>query len=217
MEIKQIKEHTVPKPLHINERATSERIDKSGDDPGKVLGIIGLIVAFTGINILGLILSIIGNNKSKEAGYKNSIAIVGIWLNSIFMVFVSIGLLASITIVSYTGVTQKAKTAQASSYASSVESVAEVYMAETENYPDEISDFSTYSSTIAMPEGVVLLGSFSELNELNGNMSIVYQYTGEFGKASGGKIGYWDFVNNKLSESPIYIGDAKSDSVFKSI
>ena len=54
-------------------------------DPGKTMGIIGLVLAFL-CSIAGLIVSLLAYNKSKAAGYKNTIALVGIVLSIIFMV-----------------------------------------------------------------------------------------------------------------------------------
>jgi len=53
-------------------------VGPAGDDPGKTLGIIGFIFAFVGLQLIGLILSIIGHNKSHKAGFKNTLAVVGI-------------------------------------------------------------------------------------------------------------------------------------------
>ncbi len=49
----------------------------TGVNPGKKLGIIGLILAFP-FQIIGLIVSIVALRKSKKAGFKNPAAIGGI-------------------------------------------------------------------------------------------------------------------------------------------
>lgn len=49
-------------------------------NPGKGLGIASLIVSFLGVGLVGLILGIIGINKSKAAGQGNGFAIAGIIL-----------------------------------------------------------------------------------------------------------------------------------------
>ncbi|MFY9227929.1 MAG: hypothetical protein WAO28_01195 [Candidatus Microsaccharimonas sp.] len=49
-------------------------------NPGKGIGIASLIVSFLGIGLVGLILGIIGINKSKAAGQGNGFAIAGIIL-----------------------------------------------------------------------------------------------------------------------------------------
>ncbi|WP_165069991.1 hypothetical protein [Marisediminicola senii] len=56
-----------------------------GEDPGKTLGIVGLVLAFV-FNIAGLIVSIIANKKSKDAGYKNGFAKAGIIISIISIV-----------------------------------------------------------------------------------------------------------------------------------
>ncbi len=46
-------------------------------DPGRTLGIVGLILAFF-CSLVGLILSIIAYRQSQQAGFKNNIAMAGI-------------------------------------------------------------------------------------------------------------------------------------------
>lgn len=48
-----------------------------GADPGKTLGIVGLVLSILAA-IVGLIISIVAFNKSKKAGFKNVPALVGI-------------------------------------------------------------------------------------------------------------------------------------------
>ncbi|MDM4763331.1 DUF4190 domain-containing protein [Galbitalea sp. SE-J8] len=55
------------------------------DYPGKTLGIVGLVLAFV-FAIAGLIVSIIAQNQSKAAGYKNTPAKVGLILSIVFIV-----------------------------------------------------------------------------------------------------------------------------------
>ena len=47
------------------------------EDPGKTLGIIGLVLSFF-TAIIGLIISIVALRKSKKAGFKNTPALIGI-------------------------------------------------------------------------------------------------------------------------------------------
>ncbi|MFE9234360.1 DUF4190 domain-containing protein [Cellulosimicrobium funkei] len=63
-----------------------------GQDPGKTMGIVGLVLSFLGcLSIVGLILSIVAFNKSKKAGYKNSLALAGIIVGAIVLVLTIIG------------------------------------------------------------------------------------------------------------------------------
>ncbi len=64
------------------------------EDPGKTLGIIGLVLAFL-ISIAGLVVSIIALKKSKAAGFKNTPAKVGI----VVSIIVSVLWIAGIIIV----------------------------------------------------------------------------------------------------------------------
>jgi hypothetical protein len=67
------------------------------DNPGKTLGIVGLIMSFFFVlNIVGLILSIVGLNKSKKAGMKNGAAVAGIIVSIVTIV---IGVIILISIV----------------------------------------------------------------------------------------------------------------------
>lgn len=58
------------------------------EDPGKTLGIVGLVLAFL-LAPAGLVVSIIGKVKSKKAGFKNGFATAGI-IVSIALIVISI-------------------------------------------------------------------------------------------------------------------------------
>jgi predicted cation transporter len=62
------------------------------DYPGKTLGIVGLVLAIV-FNLVGLIISIIANQQSKAAGYKNTPAKIGIIVGAILLV---LGIIISI-------------------------------------------------------------------------------------------------------------------------
>lgn len=60
------------------------------EDPGKTLGIIGLVLCFV-FSLAGLIVSIIAKKKSTEAGFTNTPANVGVILGWIFTILGVIG------------------------------------------------------------------------------------------------------------------------------
>lgn len=66
--------------------AGGDQPSASGTDPGKTLGIIGLVMAFI-FPLIGVVLSGLAMSKSKKAGHKNTIAVIGLVLNIIFLVF----------------------------------------------------------------------------------------------------------------------------------
>lgn len=67
-------------------------------NPGKVWGIVGFILAFLPfLSLVGIILSIVGLVKSKRAGMSNGLAIAGIIIGTIVLigtVIVTIGIVA---------------------------------------------------------------------------------------------------------------------------
>lgn len=54
------------------------------DDPGKTMGLVGLILAIV-IPLVGLIVSIIARGKSKAAGFKNTLATAGIVVGALLL------------------------------------------------------------------------------------------------------------------------------------
>ncbi|MEK8227797.1 DUF4190 domain-containing protein [Oerskovia sp. M15] len=61
-------------------------------DPGKTLGIVGLVLSILGCtSLIGLILSIVAFVKSRKAGFKNGIALAGIIVGAILVVASIVG------------------------------------------------------------------------------------------------------------------------------
>lgn len=63
-------------------------------DPGRTMGIVGLVLAIF-CNLIGLVVSIIAFNKSKQAGFKNNIALAGIIVGAVLFV---VGLIVNFTV-----------------------------------------------------------------------------------------------------------------------
>jgi hypothetical protein len=63
-------------------------------DPGRTMGIVGLILAIF-CSLIGMVVSIIAYNKSKAAGFKNNIALAGIIVGAVFFV---LGLIYNLTV-----------------------------------------------------------------------------------------------------------------------
>ncbi len=67
----------------------------AAEDPGKTMGIVGLVLAFVA-GVIGLIVSAIALNKSKKAGFKNTPALVGVIIGAIYTLFVVIAIIAAV-------------------------------------------------------------------------------------------------------------------------
>jgi hypothetical protein len=63
-------------------------------DPGRTMGIVGLVLAIF-CSLIGMVVSIIAYNKSKAAGFKNNIALAGIIVGAALFV---VGLVLNFTV-----------------------------------------------------------------------------------------------------------------------
>ena len=71
----------------MTEAAPAPAVEPVAVNPGKTFGIVGLVLAFFFVlDIVGLILSIVGLNKSKKAGLKNGPALAGIIVSIVTIV-----------------------------------------------------------------------------------------------------------------------------------
>jgi hypothetical protein len=57
----------------------------AGQDPGRTMGIVGLILAIF-CSLIGMVISIIAYQRSKQAGYQNNIALAGIIVGAVLFV-----------------------------------------------------------------------------------------------------------------------------------
>ncbi len=71
------------------------------EDPGRTLGIVGLVLSFF-TAIIGLIISIVALRKSKKAGFKNTPALIGIIVGILSTVVAII--IAAVSIIAVTAV-----------------------------------------------------------------------------------------------------------------
>lgn len=55
-------------------------------DPGRVLGIVGLVTAFTCFGVVGLVISIVAWRRSRRAGYGSTVALLGIVAGAVLTV-----------------------------------------------------------------------------------------------------------------------------------
>jgi len=123
---------------------------------------------------------ILKNIKDKQKGFT---------IVELLVVIVVIGILAAITVVSYTGITQKANTTKALSNAQSVQNVAEVYFAQNQVYPSTIANFTDSTLAAKLPTNITVSGTAPTAS--NGQTNI--QYENCSAGATGARITYWSY------------------------
>jgi type IV pilus assembly protein PilA len=154
----------------------------------------------------------------------------GFTIVELLVVIVVIGILAAITIISYTGVTARAKTAQAASNAAAAQSVAEAMNADNSNYPLTAASFQTGSTSTRLPSGMSVIvglpgvaGAFTGTEPLSsgtGQTTVAYSCSGGTSSAgscvapTGGRIEYWDYNTGARSTTVVYLGAATSGTTF---
>jgi len=150
---------------------------------------------------------ILGNIKSNKASR-------GFTIVELLVVIVVIGILAAITIVSYTGITQKANTTKALTNAQAAQTVAEVYAADNGYYPATAAAFATGSATTKMPASVTVVPQSTALTTSNGDDTVTWACLTSCTTTTGGRITYFDFSTGLVSTTIIYVGAATSGGTF---
>ena len=147
----------------------------------------------------------------------------GFTIVELLVVIVVIGILAAITIVSYTGITSRANTTKALSNAQSAQSVAEIYFAENSVYPATIGLFSTGSTTTKIPSNVTIIAGSAATPDVSitattANLDKTISWTcvssaatPSCDTADGGRISYWDYTAKAVVS--IYVGNASSATI----
>jgi type IV pilus assembly protein PilA len=121
------------------------------------------------------------NSKRKDSGFT---------IVELLVVIVVIGILAAITIVSYTGVTNKANLAQNKSNASAVMKAADAYFAENNSYPTAAYPLpgNLNAGTVKIPTNFTLINTIPAVGTPT---AITYIQA-----TTGYCIQYWDTVGN---------------------
>lgn len=141
----------------------------------------------------------------------------GFTIVELLVVIVVIGILSAITIVSYTGVSNRAKTASAQSNANSVQQVAEAFNSDMGYYPSKISDFSA-GTTTKLPESVKVVPASTAVDVTNGQSTVTWECVSTTTTCpdhpTGGRIKFFDFGTSAMSGTIIYVGNATSNGTY---
>jgi type IV pilus assembly protein PilA len=132
----------------------------------------------------------------------------GFTIVELLIVVIVIGILAAITIVAYSNISNRAKQSTAKANAESVQKVVEAYAADdtTAGYPTP-AQLNAYNGVAKLPSGVTVPTTVAALTSANGDgKTIQYNNKG----TTGGCIGYWDVVTGTFAY--VYAGNATSGS-----
>lgn len=115
---------------------------------GRTLGIVGLVLGLLWLWPVGIVLSIISITQAKKAHASKTLGIVGLVFN-ILSIFVSLAIIAAITMLAYSSIQDRAKTNADYHAANSVAKHAEAYYALSDpaEYPATIDAFETYTES----------------------------------------------------------------------
>jgi prepilin-type N-terminal cleavage/methylation domain-containing protein len=140
----------------------------------------------------------------------------GFTIVELLVVIVVIGILAAITLVSYTGVTTRAKTSADQANANAAQSVAEAYNADNGYYPGTFGAFATGSQSTHLPSGVTMIAdaATTTLNATNGANTLAYSCVSpcSANATTGGRIAYWNFSTS--NDGYVYVGAGTSSSTW---
>jgi prepilin-type N-terminal cleavage/methylation domain-containing protein len=142
---------------------------------------------------------VLNNIKSKELNG-------GFTIVELLVVIVVIGILAAITIVSYTGITAKANLSKSQGNGDSIGQVIDTYAAENGVYPGTAALVTAGGSYAKIPAGVTI-GITAPVTGTTATTYFQYFWCGASSTtANGAKLLYWDSVANAVTTTPIYLG-----------
>jgi len=147
----------------------------------------------------------------------------GFTIVELLIVVVVIAILAAITIVSYNGITNRAKASSAQSVASSLQKKIELFAADgdTGEYPKTIAELSgsgDSGKSFYTPSGSIKVTSTpgTAPTAANGEDTVQYQPCGTFSSGTtianmtsvaGVKIVWWDFSKANSQATTLNVGD----------
>ena len=132
----------------------------------------------------------------------------GFTIVELLIVIVVIAILASISIVSYNGIQNRAKATAAASTAKNVATKAEMANTFKSAYPGVIADFNDNSESKIAGSGLILVAAATSLTSTNGTNTVSYEKcTGSGAAAGGARIGAFDY-NTGSGTVYTYLGNA---------
>jgi prepilin-type N-terminal cleavage/methylation domain-containing protein len=141
----------------------------------------------------------LSSSKTKERGFT---------IVELLVVIVVIGILAAITIVSYSGITARANTQANKSNANSVIQAAQVVYANTGAFPVTSGTSSTVITNLNASDAKVPSTLVVTNVTVTAGSSLSYRQKG----TTGFCVGYWDYTLSTPAPAYLYGGDATTDN-----
>ncbi len=117
----------------------------------------------------------------------------GFTIVELLIVIVVIGILATITVVAYQGVQNRAKTTKAATSARDILKKADVYNADNDSYPADEGELKAATGAGALDSNLTtLLDKSPSATEKDGLDYVVCDNAS--GDHTGGKVTYWDYT-----------------------
>ena len=117
----------------------------------------------------------------------------GFTIVELLIVIVVIAILASISIVSYNGIQNRAKATAAASTAKNVATKAEMANTFKSAYPGVIADFNDNSESKIAGSGLILVAAPTSVTSANGTNTVSYEKCTAGAALGGARIGAFDY------------------------
>lgn len=134
----------------------------------------------------------------------------GFTIVELLIVIVVIGILAAITIVSYTGISGKANSNTAKANAQSVVQVVEAYAQDNNGAYPSLANLTSYAGTTKLPSGLSVQTAALTATGFSNNQPVSIQYSPK--STTGACIAYWDSTITTPGPVWFYVGNATSGS-----
>lgn len=168
------------------------------NDPGLSYGIVGIVMLVIGLPFIGIFVSIFGYRKSKKAGYHNTLAQIGIWLNAIFIVVIGLIIAGVIALFRYGATVIDKELQQARSSATAAAQIEKLIKGKVDGgvYPDYETILREYagSELVSNKPGPGQVG-YQECRTSTGEISGIKLY---FSDTSSTDLKDWEtYVSNE--------------------
>ncbi len=122
----------------------------------------------------------------------------GFTLVELMIAVIVIGILASISVVSYIGVKERAREEKAKTNAATMKRVIDSFYSRNNHYPTTVTQLR--QASISLPSDITPMSSANPtLDETTGERIVAYKYVPNTATPTGACIYYWSYTTKALS------------------